>query len=100
MIVALAVGIEKRGKPVPSRMIWVEVPGLFHQRTATFPVSGIRNEKTDVPNGEAVHGIEFDGPLRRAAKSLRFPPEKQHRRQRVMGQVIRWRHVNGAPGRS
>ena len=80
-------------------MIGVEAAGLFHQGTAALPVAGKRNLKTHVGEGEAIHGIEFHGPLRGAAKGLRFAPEVQDRRQGVMRQVIGGGGVNRAPRR-
>src|SRR5258708_19618986 len=78
-------------------MIWVKVSGLLHQSATALPVAGIGKQKTHVPDGESIHRIEFDGPLRGAPKGLRLPPEKQDRCQGMMREEIRRRGVNRAP---
>src|SRR4029077_8169936 len=78
-VVALAVRVEERTKPIPSGMVRVELPGPYRQRTTALPVSGISDQETQIRRGESVHWVEGDGAIRGDPESLDFPPKVLHR---------------------
>src|SRR5580704_19761405 len=96
-VVALAVSVETGREPIPSGMEGIETSGTLHQCASSLPVARIRGENSEVRGGESIHGVKRDGPFRGVPEGLVLPPAILGRGQGMIGEMIRWRGLDGAP---
>src|SRR5919106_633030 len=62
-VVAPAIGVEERERPIPDRVMRVEVSCPFSQLAAALPVTGERQQVTDKFDHRSVSGVKGDGSL-------------------------------------
>src|ERR1022692_3591235 len=57
-VIAFAIGVEARNKPIPSRVVRIETASLGRQLATIFPVAVVRDKGTQESDGESVHRSE------------------------------------------
>ncbi len=95
VVVAFAVGIEDERKPVPSGMMRIEMHGLLYQSTPSLPVSGVRDQRTQMGEVASIDGVQFDGPFRRSAEGLYLLPVEENSGQGLMAAMTGRVEIDG-----